>query len=681
MSDDNKTEDISDLAEQAKIVAEATGREEADVLADLLDDGIVNNSHKAPEKDLVTQLKEAAELITTVQSINQEVSENKVLNGGDNKTDIKVETTLEGDIVDRAIASVHRKAENIKKIALIFVPVFLLLTGGSMEMVGLTDWFGSDDDNNYDDDDYYVDYGGCTASDADNYDPMATWDDGSCYWDDNNGGGGGPPQHCDWSWSDSSYTDDGQSNTLFIEGSFSSFQCPHEMEGDFRVHLFKDGQHYDEDEFFGIKFRESYDIYHTFQDLEAGDYTIQFRFDTYDGSNWNWDSPRNYYFEEPCVASPNYNNLVLITNDDDLTVEVDFEDESDCGVDIEIMISTYLNDGFIETIDYSEIETFRVSEIGTTNIKIENYEGLKDLEDGNWKVEFRFRTINTNGNDYEDCCEMSNQIEIDEINDAIYGCTDSEATNYDSMATDDDGTCEYPPDEPCEVEIINHYRGHVSEDAEQDAILVAFRVVPNNYCDSGVEIDLFLKQPGQSVNYSHSWEMDDSSVAEDFTHIFDGVAIGDSWTPIVTAYDMNNDSVVESIMMWGIDVEEQEPETCEINLFIIQLTTNSTTATVGFDLDCGEDTNDLEGYNVSVQFLVYHVNETNSGPNATGPIEWTTQTYYIQGYADDPRFLVLDNFTVNNTTHYDFYWYAIWEDADGETQYLEETWLNREIDA
>ena len=174
--------------------------------------------------------------------------------------------------------------------------------------------------------------------------------------------------------------------------------------------------------------------------------------------------------------------------------------------------------------------------------------------------------------------------------------------------------------------------------------------------------------------------MNDSSVAEDFTHIFDGVAIGDSWTPIVTAYDMNNDSVVESIMMWGIDVEEQEPETCEINLFIIQLTTNSTTATVGFDLDCGEYTNDLEGYNVSVQFLVYHVNETNSGPNATGPIEWTTQTYYIQGYADDPRFLVLDNFTVNNTTHYDFYWYAIWEDADGETQYLEETWLNREID-
>jgi hypothetical protein len=678
MSDDSKADDITELAEQAKIVAEATGRDEADVLADLLDDGIVNNSHKAPEKDLVTQLKEAAELITTVQSINAEVAENKVLNGGDNKTDIKVETTLEGDIVDRAIDAVQRKADNIKKLVITLAPVFLLLTGGSMEAIGITNFFGSDSDDDYDNDDYYVDYGGCTASDADNYDPMATWDDGSCYWDDNNGGGGGPPQHCDWSWSDSSYADDEQPNTLFIVGSFSSFQCPHEMEGDFRVHLFKDGQHYDEDEFFGINFKESYDIYHTFGDLEEGDYTIQFRFDTYDGSNWNWDSPRNYYFEQSCMASPNYNNLVLITNNDDLTVEADFEDENGCGVDIEIMISTYLNGAFVESIDYSEIETFRVSEVGTTNIKIENYEGLKDLEDGNWQVEFRFRTVNTNGNDYEDCCEMSNQVEIDEVDDAIYGCTDSEATNYDSMATDDDGTCEYPPNEPCEIEITNHYRGHVADDAEQDAILVAFRVVPSNCEGEQIEIDIQLFQNGYDANYSH-WQIVSGDVAIDISHTFDGVAVGNSWTPTIIA-SLDSD-ILEQVWFWGIDIVEQEPETCEINLFAIQLNTNSTTATVGFDLDCGENTNDLEGYNVSVQFLVYHVNETNSGPNATGPIEWTTQTYYIQGYADDPRYLILDNFTVNNTTHYDFYWYAIWEDADGETQYIEQTWLNREIDA
>ena len=43
--------DISELAEKAKIVAEATGRDEADVLADLLDDGIVNMSNEVFPKN------------------------------------------------------------------------------------------------------------------------------------------------------------------------------------------------------------------------------------------------------------------------------------------------------------------------------------------------------------------------------------------------------------------------------------------------------------------------------------------------------------------------------------------------------------------------------------------------------------------------------------------------------
>ena len=114
-SDEEKV-DIAELAEQAKVVAKATRRTEEDVMEDLLDDGIVNLSNEQKQdKDLVTQLKEAAELITTVQQVNKEVSENSVLNGGENKTDVKIETTLEGDIVDRAIESVQRKADNIKK--------------------------------------------------------------------------------------------------------------------------------------------------------------------------------------------------------------------------------------------------------------------------------------------------------------------------------------------------------------------------------------------------------------------------------------------------------------------------------------------------------------------------------------------------------------------------------------
>ena len=153
-SDEEKV-DIAELAEQAKVVAKATGRTEEDVMEDLLDDGIVNLSNEQKQdKDLVTQLKEAAELITTVQQVNKEVSENSVLNGGENKTDVKIETTLEGDIVDRAIESVQRKADNIKKLMATLIPVLLIFTGGSLEAFGVTNMFGGDDDSEvtYDDD-------------------------------------------------------------------------------------------------------------------------------------------------------------------------------------------------------------------------------------------------------------------------------------------------------------------------------------------------------------------------------------------------------------------------------------------------------------------------------------------------------------------------------------------------
>ena len=183
---------LEELREKAKVLAEATGRSEEDILEDLMDDGVLNQSNQSKSgKDLVEQLKEAAELITTVQSISKEVESNTVLNGGDNKTEVVVETTLEGDIVDRAIASVERKAEKIRKIVVIIAPVLLLLTGG----VGLDYFMGEDDGGDSDwNEDYEI--SGCTAPDAMNFNPDATEDDGSCYWD-NSGGGGGPPCNSD----------------------------------------------------------------------------------------------------------------------------------------------------------------------------------------------------------------------------------------------------------------------------------------------------------------------------------------------------------------------------------------------------------------------------------------------------------------------------------------------------
>ena len=671
MADDRPTEDITELAEQAKIVAEATGREETDVLADLLDDGILNNSHKEPEKDLVTQLKEAAELITTVQSINQEVSENKVLNGGENSTEVKVETTLEGDIVDRAIASVERKAEKIRKIVIIVAPILLLLTGG----MGLEFFLDDDGGGNSD---YYEDVWGCTAPDADNYMPDATIDDGSCFWHDNSGGGGGPPhQSCNWEWGDNSYLDDNEPETLYIRGSFSSFQCPHEMEGDFRMVIFKDGEFYAEEIDTNLVFYENQDLEHEFNDLEEGDYTLKFRFDTYDGSNWNWDSPNNYWIETffECDA--------LLQNQQGYLVEDD-EEQDAITLSVDIAIPSEIDD----SCDNEQFElTWRLYENSQVQYEGHTWEdgSISDQDRADY-ASYNWDGVNVGTYESRIILKLNDEI-IDEKwlsygitiePETIYGCTDSEADNYDENATEDDDSCTYPPEEPCEVEIQNHYRGHVADDEEQDAILIAFRLAPTNCEGDNLFVEVDLYQSGYDANYTYDFTiMGDSST--DITQTFDGVAIGNSWTPRITV--TLDGEQLEQVLFWGIDVVEQQPETCEINLFDIELITNNTTATIGFDLDCGYDTNDLEGYNVSVQFLVYHLNETNQGANGTGPIEWTTEIYYIEGYADDIRVLTLDNFTVENITHYDFYWYAIWTDANGEQQFLEETWLNRQLEA
>ena len=530
------------------------------------------------------------------------------------------------------------------------------------------------EEDNWEDDNYYEVWG-CTAPDAENYMPDATHDDGSCWWDDNNGGGGGPPhQNCDWRWDDTSYTNDEEPDTLYVLASFSSPQCPHEMHGDFSMGLIKDGEFLISENDYGMKFYENQDLGHQFVDLEAGTYRLEFHFHNYEtNSDWNWQSPRTYVIEEPmeCDAFLQNQNVFLDDKDEEqnaVTMTVDIAIPSEIGdacdshqfeltwrlyIDNQVQYEEHSwEDGWISDSDRADFASFTIDDVAVGTYDPRIILKLDDtVIDEKW---------------------LSDTITIAEQ--TVFGCTDSEASNYDESANEDDGSCEYP--EPCDVEIINHYRGHVADDAEQDAILVAFRVVPSNCEGEQIEIDIQLFQNGYDANYSH-WQIVSGDVPIDITHTFDGVAVGNSWTPTIIA-SLDSD-ILEQVWFWGIDIVEQEPETCEINLFGIELATNNTSASVSFDLDCGYEVNDLEGYNVSVQFLVYHLNETNQGANGTGLIEWTTQVYYIQGYADDVRTLVLDNFTVENTTHYDFYWYAIWEDADGNQQFIEQTWLNREL--
>jgi len=297
-------DDISmkDLKSKAKIIAEGTGRSYESVLEDLLDDGVVNLSNEQrKDGSLVDQLKEAAELIATVQSISNQVSENTVLNGADNKTEVVVESTLEGDLIDRAIDSVQRKADNIKKILLTLAPVFLLLTGGSLEAIGITDFVGSDDD--YEDDETYFEYGGCLAADAANYDPDASWDDGSCFWDDNHGGGGGPPDCLEnWRWEDVVIRDfdaqgEGYNNDLEIQTVFEDMgQCNRHMEGYFEITVWDEdnGQDYTQHTI-NDKFHDRFVIDHHEYDLPEGDYVISIN---YEFNEDFWEGPSAFVTTE-----------------------------------------------------------------------------------------------------------------------------------------------------------------------------------------------------------------------------------------------------------------------------------------------------------------------------------------------------------------------------------------------
>ena len=282
MNKDKGLDDITELAEQAKVVAAATGRDEADVLADLLDDGIANNSHRGEEKDLITQLKEAAELITTVQSINAEVSENTVLNGGENKTEVLVETTLDGDIVDRAIASVERKALKLRKIIAIVAPIILLLSGG----VGL-EYFLEEESNT----DVGISFG-CMDAGATNYDEDAQEDDESCIFlpeDD----------FCnpEWIYEDTSRAVN-DADLLVAFKFYDSEDCDITINGHFIISLVSNGELYDEDTIDVGYFSNEVVVTQEFNDLEDGTYEVLVELHELEcndgtcshGPNWNMDS-------------------------------------------------------------------------------------------------------------------------------------------------------------------------------------------------------------------------------------------------------------------------------------------------------------------------------------------------------------------------------------------------------
>ena len=540
MTNDEITDE---LREKAKVIAEATGRSEEKIIEDLLDDGVVNLSNEEKkDASLVEQLKEAAELIATVQSINKQVSDNTVLNGGNNKTEVAVETTLEGDIVDRAIASVERKAQNIRKIVVIIAPIMLLLTGG----VGL-DFFLDNEDgggSSWEDDEYYEIWG-CTAPDAENFNPDATNDDGTCYWDTT-----GPPCNSDWRWDAVTIQDfdangEGFNNDLQILMTFNDWnKCNRHMEGHFSVEIWDETRGFMWNQYqITNKFHDQYTIDDHHYDLAAGDYVVSVEYH-FDGSHWTGPSAL-------------------------VTMESEPEPEP------------------------------------------------------------------------------------------IRGCTDSSADNYDDSATEDDGSCEYPPE--CAANIDNL---EVNQDGTEVTVIFYIIQDEGSSCENFI-VEVVLIPVDDNTNDDISHDEGISGTSNYFSHTFDDVPTGD-WQ--VEAMLMSNGEELETELSPWIFVEAEEPETCEINLYDIAFSTTDTHATVAYDLDCGYG-EESGGHNVSVQFMVIGNESYEMG------YQYNTSLHYISGYVEDIHTLTLSNFTHENLTHYDFAWFAIWGD-ENNPNYIERYWYN-----
>ena len=531
----------------------------------------------------------------------------------------------------------QEQAEKLKTLLTTLIPILALLMGIGAEGMGIVDVTGWGEDSVWDGDGPSQIWG-CTNPDADNYDDRANADDGSCHWDDNHGGGGGPPCNEDWRWEnvnirDSDMNGQGFNNDIEVDMDFEDWNdCNRLMSGAFILQLWNnDGNsQYDSHEM-NPEFHNDFHLRHTYQDLPESDYTFSVTYH-FEGSHWEGPSQLITTEGEDEEGTLDIQNQQLsIVGDNELKAEFNLLVEGDfCCDDIEIIweveVDGYYDDGLRRVTHHSYDEEGYIS--------LEQY--WNDMPDANYHARMEVRWMN----------EMK----------------DEETTNGVTIETE-------PEPEPCSAAIDN-FQVNVDENTvELDFYL---QVDEDTDCPSHLTVEFILRSDSNTITHESVVDTLDSTHSWDFEDVPNG-----EWAPeiVVTAGDEElDDDALETITVDYV-------ETCEINLYWVAIATNATHAQMGYDLDCGEEPNDLDGYNVSVQFLVYEVGSDNAtNGSQPQPILWETGFHYIQGWVEDNQILTLTNFTGSNNTHYDFYGYFIWTDADGEQQVIEHKWLNRELE-
>jgi hypothetical protein len=298
-----------------------------------------------------------------------------------------------------------------------------------------------------------------------------------------------------------------------------------------------------------------------------------------------------------------------------------------------------------------------------------------------------------------DMTSWGNESMFDE-GDGLWGCMDDTALNYNEDATHDgpeDESCEYEgEEEPCVPSWLYEDESH----SQGQDIFIVFTFYDDHDCETEIDGHFIIEI------YSNGSKSDDAFVnigyftdSVDVTYDFTDLDAGTYITEISLHEVSCETGVCEHAEEWTIEqnptfsIEEEEiegctnstatnynetatvddgsceypPPRCEIVLYEILMTYNNTSAVVQYDLDCGTDDNDQDGFNVSVQFW--------NSENDTS-LNYTIGYHYIKGYVADIQELCLENLTAGK---YDFHWIAIWTDDDGEQGLLEVNWSDIEI--
>jgi len=309
-------------------------------------------------------------------------------------------------------------------------------------------------------------------------------------------------------------------------------------------------------------------------------------------------------------------------------------------------------------------------------------------------------------------------------NNIYWGCMNPNAFNYDHRANNDDGSCQFnnPPcnpewqyddysssnedkiyvrftffdDNECNVELEGHFtivlfRDGSSHDDDyidtgvfRDVMEVQSDFIDleegtydyeiefhtldcsDGTCNHGIEFTsphkptFIIEDPEiEGCIDSNANNYDEDATVDDGSCEFDPEPVEGCTNSTATNYD-DNATVDDGTCTYP-------PPRCEITLFQINMDYNNTSAWVQYDLDCGTEPNDQDGYNVSVQFW--------NSENDTS-LNYTIGYHYIKGYVADSQELCLENLTAGK---YDFHWIAIWTNDDGEQGLLEVNWPDIEI--